>query len=65
MMSFIMFHVFPISLYDSKAQWPVQGDGGAIQTMFQVEPDELLVAVMQEQLHGGVLKWGYPQITQF
>jgi hypothetical protein len=28
---------------------PVQGDGGAIQTIFQVEPDELLVAVMQDQ----------------
>ena len=25
------------------------GDGGAIQTVFQVEPDELLVAVMQDE----------------
>ena len=27
---------------------PFAGDGGAIQTVFQLEPDELLVAVMQD-----------------
>lgn len=46
----VLTPVFQISPFPVPGSMPstAPGDGGAIQTVFQVEPDELLVAVMQD-----------------